>query len=271
MTTVAVLADPPRPGLVHERLVETTPLTAAEAADLYAAGFRDVCRAAATSGGDLLVNYRADEDLPDGVGGRDEAGNAGDGDSDGDSDSGGDSEAELRAALEPVRELDAGDVRFEVQVGGTFAGRAGNTATHLLENEGVTSVAIATPSAVLLTRQRIDEAAMKLRRREAVLGPAPGGRVYYAGLRETVDFEDAYAPPALETLTGRAVDAGLDVDYVATAPVLETAADLADLVTLVRARRAAGRNLPVHTAEVLASLDLRVRPDGEGLRVERDR
>ena len=26
MTTVAVLADPPRPGLVHQRLVETTPL-----------------------------------------------------------------------------------------------------------------------------------------------------------------------------------------------------------------------------------------------------
>ncbi|MEF8840932.1 MAG: hypothetical protein V5A62_04810 [Haloarculaceae archaeon] len=261
MTTVAVLADPPRPGLVHERLVEATPLTAAEAADLYAAGFRDVCRAAATSGGDLLVNYRADEDLPDGTGGREDGANAGDSDS----------EAELRAALEPVRELDAGDVRFEVQVGGTFAGRAGNTATHLLKNEGVTSVAIATPSAVLLTRQRIDEAAMKLRRREVVLGPAPGGRVYYAGLRETVDFEDAYAPPALETLTGRAVDAGLDVDYVATAPVLETAADLAELVTLVRARRAAGRNLPAHTAEVLASLDLRVRADGDGLRVERDR
>jgi glycosyltransferase A (GT-A) superfamily protein (DUF2064 family) len=255
MTTVAVLADPPRPGLVHERLVETTPLTAAEAADLYTAGFRDVCRAAATSGGDLLVNYRADEDLPDGGG-----------DADGDE---GDSEAELRAALEAVDEVDAGDVRFEVQVGGTFAGRVGNTATHLLENEGVTSVAIATPSAVLLTRQRIDQAAMKLRRREVVLGPAPGGRVYYAGLREPIDFEDAYAPPALETLTGRGVDAGLDVDYVATAPVLETAADLGDLVTLVRARRAAGRNLPVHTAEALATLDLRVRTDGDGLRAVR--
>ncbi|MEF8868431.1 MAG: hypothetical protein V5A85_07930 [Haloarculaceae archaeon] len=247
MTTVAVLADPPRHGLVNERLVETTPLSAAQAADLYAAAFRDVCRAVATSGGDLLVNYRADEALP----------------------GEGDSEAELREALEPVSELDAGSVRFEVQVGETFAGRAGNTATHLLENEAVTSVAVVEPSAVLLTRRRIDEAAMKLRRRELVLGPAPGGRVYYAGFREPVDFEDAYAPPALETLTGRGVDAGLDVDYVGTAPVLETGADLADLLTLVRARRSAGRNVPVHTAEALASLDLRVRADGDGLRVDR--
>jgi len=255
MTTVAVLATPPRPGLVHERLPESTPLTAAEAADLYAAGFRDVCRAVATSGGDLLVNYRAGEDLP-----------GGSADADG---TGGDSEAELRAALEVVDEVDAGDVRFEVQVGETFAGRVGNTATHLLKNEGVTSVGIATPSAVLLTRQAIDQAAMKLRRRDLVLGPAPGGRVYYAGFRDPIDFGEAYAPPALETLTERGVDAGLDVDYAPTAPVLETRSDLADLVALLRARRTAGRNLPVHTAEALASLDLRVRSDGAELRVER--
>lgn len=251
MTTVAVLADPPRPGLVHRRLVETTPLTAEEAADLYAAGLRDVCRAVATSGGDLLVNYRADETLPDG----------GDGDS----------EAELREALEPVSGLDAGTVRFEVQVGETFAGRAGNTATHLLENEGVTSAAVTEPTAALLTRQRIDEAAMKLRQRGVVIGPAPGGRVYYAGFREPVDFADAYAPPALETLTHRGVDAGLDVDYLAMAPVLQDGEDLADLLTLVRARGAAGRNVPPHTAETLASLDLRARPTDDGLRVERGR
>lgn len=250
MTTVAVLADPPRPGLVHRRLVETTPLTAEEAADLYAAGLRDVCRAVATSGGDLLVNYRADGALPDG---------------DGD----GDSEAELRDAIEPVSGLDAGTVRFEVQVGETFAGRAGNTATHLLENEGVTSVAVTEPTAALLTRQRIDEAAMKLRQRGVVLGPAPGGRVYYAGFREPVDFADAYAPPALETLTRRGVDAGLDVDFLAMAPVLVDGEDLVDLLTLVRARGAAGRNVPPYTAETLASLDLRAKATDDGLVVER--
>ena len=249
MTTVAVLADPPRPGLVHERLVETTPLTVEEAADLYEAGFRDVCRAVATSGGDLLVNYRSD----DALGGE------------------GDSEAELRESLEAVAEVDAADVRFEVQVGETFAGRAGNTASHLLEEEGVTTVAIAEPTAVLLARQGIDETAMKLRRREVVLGPAPGGRVYYAGFREPIDFDGAYTPPAVETLTRRGVDAGLDVDYVGTAPILETAADLADLLVLVRARRAAGRNVPPYTADALASLDLRTVSEDGGLRVELDR
>jgi uncharacterized protein GlcG (DUF336 family) len=248
MTTVAVLADPPRTGLVHERLVETSPLTAEEAANLYAAGFRDVCRAVATSGGDLLVNYRADDALP----GED-----------------GDSEAELRAALEPVAEIDPDDVRFEVQVGETFAGRAGNTATHLLEREGVTSVAVVEPTAPFLTRQRIDEAAMKLRRRAVVLAPAPGGRVYYAGFREPVDFDGAYAPPALETLTERSVDADLEVDFIAMEPVLETGADLADVVTLVRARRAAGRNLPRHTSDVLGTLDLHVSVTDGRIGVER--
>lgn len=248
MTTVAVLADPPRAGLVHERLVETSPLTAEEAADLYAAGFRDVCRAVATSGGDLLVNYRANDALP----GED-----------------GDSEAELRATLEPVTEVDPEDVRFEVQVGETFAGRAGNTATHLLEREGVTSVAVVEPTAPFLTRQRVDEAAMKLRRREVVLAPATDGRVYYAGFRDTIDFDGAYAPPALETLTGRAVDADLDVDFLAMEPVIETGSDLAEVVTLVRARRAAGRNLPRHTADVLEGLDLHVSATDGRLDVER--
>lgn len=254
MTTVAVLVDPPRAGLVHERLVETTPLTAEEAAGLYEAGFRDVCRAVATSGGDLLVNYRPDEALGGAEGGP------------------GDSEAELREALEPVAEVNAEAVRFEVQVGETFAGRVGNTASHLLENEEVTSVAVADPTAVFLTRQGVDEAAMKLRRREVVLGPAPGGRVYYAGFREPIDFDDAYASPAMETLTRRGVDADLDVDYLGTAPVLETASDLADLLVQVRARRTAGRNVPTHTAAALAALDLRVvAGDDGGLRVERGR
>jgi hypothetical protein len=249
MTTVAVLSDPPRPGLVHERLVETTPLTAEEAAGLYEAGFRDVCRAVATSGGDLLVNYRPDDAL----------------------DGEGDSEAELRESLEAVAEVDAEEVRFEVQVGETFAGRAGNTASHLLSEEGVASVAITEPTAVLLTRQGIDETAMKLRRRDVVLGPAPGGRVYYAGFREPIDFENAYVPPAMETLTRRGADADLDVDYVGMAPVLETVSDLADLLVLVRARRAAGRNVPLHTADALAALDLRVAPEDGVLRVDRGR
>ncbi|ELK55755.1 hypothetical protein D320_02987, partial [Haloferax sp. BAB-2207] len=65
MTVIAVLAEPPRPGLVLSELAETSPLSEAEAADLYAAMLKDVCIAVERSGGDLLVNYRAEDDLPD--------------------------------------------------------------------------------------------------------------------------------------------------------------------------------------------------------------
>lgn len=239
MTTVAVLADPPRPGLVLSQLVETSPLATEEAADLYAAMLRDVCRAVEGSGGELLVNYRPDSAFED-------AEDSGEAELD--------SEALLREAVAPVTE----EARFEVQVGETFAGRAGNTATHLLAEEGVTSVAVVEPTAGFLTRQVVDEAAMKLRRREVVLGPASGGRVYYAGFTDTVDFEGAYAAPALSTLTDRALDAGHDVDFLRTLPVVETGADLADAMVLLRARERAGRPVPPHTADCLSDIDLAV-------------
>ena len=65
MTIVCVLVDPPRPGLVLPELVATAPVSAEAAADLYVAALRDVCRAAEASGGDLLVNYRPDEAIPE--------------------------------------------------------------------------------------------------------------------------------------------------------------------------------------------------------------
>jgi glycosyltransferase A (GT-A) superfamily protein (DUF2064 family) len=246
MTTIAVLVDPPREGLVFDRLAATSPLTEAECADLYAAAVKDVCRAATESGGDLLVNYRGDEALPERF-------------------RGGDAEAELRAVVDDVDD----EARFEVQVGETFAGRAGNTATHLLDKEGVQSVAVTTPAAAFLTRQHVDEAAMKLRRSEVVLGPAPKSRVYYASFREPVDFADAYAPPALSTLTDRALDAGLAVDFLPQLPVLETGEDLADALVSIRARRRADRIVPVHLADALDGLGLVVDAEGEALTVSR--
>jgi glycosyltransferase A (GT-A) superfamily protein (DUF2064 family) len=234
MTTVAVLADPPRPGLVLPRLIETTPLSADDTAALYTAMLRDVCRAVDGSGGDLLVNYRPDDAL-------DVSGPA-------------DSETELRDVVASVTE----DVRYEVQVGESFAGRAGNTTQHLLDTEETPSVAVVEPTSGLLTRQVIDEAAMKLRRREVVLGPATRGRVYYAAFTDPIDFQDAYSPPALRTLTDRAVDAGHDVDFLRTLPVVETATDLAELLLTVDVRDRAGRAVPVHTQAVLSDLSIEV-------------
>jgi hypothetical protein len=251
MTTVAVLADPPRAGLVLSDLVATAPIDPDAAADLYAAMLADVCRAVESSGGDLLVNYRADDDIPE--------------DYTGDQDA----EAEVRAAIRPALE-DPDAARFEVQVGSTHSGRVGNTVTHLIDQEEVSTAAVVEPRAVFLARQQVDNAAMKLRRNDVVLGPSEGGRVYYAGFGEAIDFEDAFAPPAVETLTDRAVDAGLEADFLPMQPVLETGSDLPSVLSLLRARERAGHPVPTATADCLAELGLVVESDGGELVVARE-
>lgn len=247
MTVVAVLADPPREGLVLSDLPERTPLSAAEAADLYGAALEDVVRAVGASGGDPLVNYRPPDLLPEGY--RD----------------GVDPEAELRAvvedALSGVSDADPGEVRYEVQVGSTPAARVGNTVTHLLREEDATSAAVCWPTAPLVGRKDVDSAAMKLRRSPVVLGPATGGRVYYAGFTDPVDFEDALAPPAVETMVARGRDAGHDVDFLATLPRIDTPGGLATTVAVVRARRRADRVVPASTAELVDDLGLAVREE----------
>ena len=254
MTTVAVLADPPREGLVLPALVDSTPLSATDAARLYTAALSDVLRAVEASGGELLVNYRPERSLPEE--------HHADGNSDRDVDGSGDddrnAESEVRAVARAA--LSAPDeARYEVQVGETFAGRAGNTATHLLTREDVGSVAIVTGSAAFLGRTEIDSAAMKLRGSEVVLGPDVGGNVYYAGFTDPIDFEGAYSPPAIETLTDRALAADSKVDFLPMLPTLDTPAGLLDTVTLCRARERTGRIVPAHTAACIADLGLTVR------------
>lgn len=245
MTTVAVLADPPRPGTALSTLAETAPISETEAADLYEALLKDAVLAADRSGGEVLVNYRPADAL-----GIDA-----------------DSEAELREIVSEV--VDPDSVRFEVQVGETFAGRVGNTASHLLETEDVGSVGIVRPEAALLARTDIDSAAMKLRSSPVVLGPAPGGRVGYAAFAEPIDFSDCYSPPAVETLTDRALGAGLDVGFLETKPYLETAADLAEVVLAVRTRRRAGAIVPSHLTAWVEDSDLSVSAEDGGLTIER--
>jgi len=245
MTTIAVMAAPPREGLVATDLAATSPLTEAEATECYAAMLRDVLVAVSESGADLLVNYRPDDLLP----------------------------AEFvtdTAAAAEVRALaaaaldDPSDVRFEPQVGSTFDARAGNTITHLLREEGVVSAAVVEPTTPFLTRSLIDNAAMKLRRSEAVLGVSTRGRTYYAGFTEPVDFADAFAAPALETLTDRSRAAGHAVDFLPIHPVVETGADLIDVVPALNARVAAERIAPANTAAFVERTGLRVvHDDGE--------
>ncbi|MFC7165699.1 hypothetical protein [Halospeciosus flavus] len=247
MTVNVLMADPPREGLVLSRLVETSPLDEAAAAGLYRAMFQDLVSSAADSGGPTLVNYRPEDLLPDAY------------------TTGESVEAELRGYVEEVLPPeDAEAVRYEVQVGSTYDARAGNTVTHLLEEEGETSVAVLDPVAPLLARKDLDSAAMKLRQRDVVLGPGTGGEVHYAAFSDPIDFAGAYTTPELETLTRRARDAGLDVDFVEEHVTVTTGDDLLSLLVHLRARRAAGRIVPEYTATYLDSLDLRVRDGDDG-------
>ncbi|WP_435065669.1 hypothetical protein [Halobaculum sp. EA56] len=240
MTVVAVLADPPRPGLALPALAESTPLDADAAADLYAATLKDTFRAVERSGGDLLVNYRPDDLLPD------------------EHVTGTTSEAELRALAGEALE-DVTDARFEPQVGSSVSARAGNTATHLLREEGVDSVAVTRGTAPLLTRPVIDSAAMKLRGNQTVLGPSTRGRTYYAGFTAPVDFEAALGDAELETLVDRANDAAHSVEFLPMHVAVETAADLRDLLPVLWSRIEAERVVPEHTATFVHEHGLRVR------------
>lgn len=257
MTLHCLVVDPPRPGLALPGLVDG-PLDADGAAELYAASIADAMAASAGSGGELLVNYPAAEQLP------------------AEHRSDGSPEAELRALAEEAL-ADVGDVRFEVQVGSSFAARAGNAVTHLLDEEDEDSVAVLRGTAPTLARTALDGAAMKLRRHGAVVGPGTGGRVAYLGLSEPFDFEGTYGPPTgedgsgreseVEVLVDRAVDADREVAFLPVHPVIEDEAGLATLVAEVRARLRAGRNVPSKTAEAVVELGLRVVEDGGVRRV----
>ncbi|MFB6108764.1 MAG: hypothetical protein ABEJ82_07995 [Haloplanus sp.] len=245
MTVIAVLADPPRPGLVCSDLAATSPLTEADAADCYAAMLKDVFVAVERSGGDLLVNYRPDELLPEAEVTDTPAA------------------AEVRAlAAEALENVE--DARFEPQVGSTFDARAGNTVTHLLREEGANSAAVVRGTAPFLARTLVDNAAMKLRRSSVVLGPSTRGRTYYAAFADPVDFDGAFAAPELETLTHRGRDAGHEVDFVPLRPVVETGDDLLDALPLLRSRVAAERIVPTHTAAFVDDVGLRVDYDDGG-------
>jgi hypothetical protein len=246
MATVAVLADPPVEGFVLPEIVGETPISEEEATQLYSAMLVDVCRAVQHGSADLLVNFRDPEQVPGDV----------------------DSEQRLRELLDDHLEA-PGEARYEVQVGETAAGRAGNTVTHLLDEEGEDSAGVITPTAAFIGREQIGNAAMKLRTSEVVLGPAREGRVYFAGFTEPIDFADAFAPPAIETLTDRGNGDDLDVDFLPMLPVLETGADLAGALAQLRARQEAGRRVPAGTAAVIEDLGLTLEADDQGLTVAR--
>ena len=250
MTTIAVLADPPHEGIVPRRLVEQTPLSAGELADLWAASLADVTTAIEQSGGELLVNYCPDELLPAEARGEES------------------SETVVRAIVDAA--LGGVDVRYEPQIGSTPSARIGNTITHLLSNEGVDTAAVVPGTAAAMPRTEVDSAAMVLRRHDTVLGPTPGGDVYYAGFSEPIDFEDAVTSPAAERLAERSTAAGHSVGFQPMLPTIETAEGLRSTVALIRARQAGGQWVPAATASYVEELGLRTVEEDGARRLVRD-
>lgn len=233
MTTVVVLADAPGDIEPLDAFVPET-FSPAEARTLSQAMLADICEVVQDGAADLLVNHPADDAA---------------------------AETALRELLD--RELsDADEVRYEPQVGTDRAARVGNALTHLLTEEHEESAAVVEPTALFLRREHIGTAAMKLRTSDVVVGPAPGGRVTFAGFRAPVDFADIYATPAVETFTRRALDADLGVDFLPMTPLLETAADLSTATSMLTARREAGRLVPPRTARLFDEWGVTVDSNG---------
>lgn len=232
MTTVAVLADPPVEACAPELLPD---LDTEKNLALYRAMLADVCETIQHGEATLLVNHPQPDGVPDGI----------------------DPEESLREFLSGELS-DANEVRYEVQVGESYAGRVGNTLTHLLEQEELPSVAVAEPTALFLRREHIGTMAMQLRTSDVVLGPAQEGGLYFAAFTEPIDFTDVFAPPAVETVAGRATEAGLDVSFLPMTPLLSRPADRQTAISLLRARIRAGAIVPGRTAELVAGWDLSV-------------
>jgi glycosyltransferase A (GT-A) superfamily protein (DUF2064 family) len=232
MTTVVVLAE--LPDDTPLAALQPEPLSREEAAVLYRASLLDVCHTVQHGEADLLVNYPDPERTASE-----------------------DPEGELRELL--ADELPSPDeVRYEVQVGETYDARVGNALTHLLDSEGEGTVGVVEPTVPLLRREHIGTIAMKLRSSDVVLGPTADGGLYFAGFNEPVNFADSYATPAVETMTQRAVDAGLSVEFLPVLPRIDTLEGLATTASLVRARDVADRIVPSRTTACFEELGLEI-------------
>lgn len=246
MTTVVLIADPPVEGAGDcSDVVSRTPIPENDGPVLYRAVLKDVFSALAESTVDVLVNYPSPEDVPDSA------------------DLDRSPETILRGIAGAVVDPDRlEDFRFEVQVGSDFSAKAGNAITHLLDSEDRTSAAVLRPCVPRLVRSVLDEASIKLRRTEVVLGPAGNGEVYYAGFTEPIDFTDVFEDRPLEEIAGRAGESGMRVDFLRNRGVLGSETDLTSEITRVRAERLAGKQVPSHFAAFVADRGLSV-DDGE--------
>ncbi|MFB6266139.1 MAG: DUF2064 domain-containing protein [Halodesulfurarchaeum sp.] len=243
MTIVVLVADAPVEGVACRELLEDTSLSPAEGVDLYKAVLKDSFETLAASNADVLVNYPAADDVPEEITQQ--------------------PEAILRSLAASVLDPDTlDDVRFEVQVGSNTSAVVGNAITHLLRDEDRTSATFLRPCVPRLERSIVDEASIKLRRSDVVLGPAADGEVYLAGFREPIDYTDVLEERAIEDIVRAAQAEEYTVDFLRDREVLTTGRDLRTVVSRLRAAHAAGKPVPTHLWEFIESRDVRVL-DGE--------
>lgn len=250
MTVVVLMADAPVEGVACSELLAETPLSESDGVDLYRALLKDTFETLAESTVDVLINYPAPDDIPEDVTLDQQP------------------EAELRAIAASVVDPDRlQDFRFEVQVGSNFSAKAGNAITHLIRDEEQHSAAVLRPCVPRLVRSVVDEASIKLRRNDVVLGGAGDGRIYYAGFTELIDFTDVFEENALEQVALRAGEEGLTVDFARDREVLNSVRDLRSIVTRLRAEMLAGNSVPTHLWQFIEERGLRVE-DGKLLTSE---
>jgi 2-phospho-L-lactate guanylyltransferase (CobY/MobA/RfbA family) len=218
MTEVAIVAD--APGV-------STPLTAVSAVDpqaLYRAMFADVLNTCERSGADVLVNV-------------------GPPDADG-----------AMAAMEAVvaaEALEPDAVRIEPQVGADHGARVHATVDHLLATSEHRTVGVVYPELPLLRRATIDGAAMRLRSAEVVIAPDTTGMVSLFGVAEALELQTMTASAPVAVLAELAAAAGHAVAFLEMTPRVRTDAALEVTRRLLRARAAAGAQLPTRTAGLL--------------------
>lgn len=240
MTVHVVLADPPdeRPSLPG--LIESSPLDASATATLAEAMLQDVCRTIESSGGELVVGVRRGDRA------------------DADAAAGESVDEPIATVLESALE-DPGSATVESFAGQTPDEQAATALERHFEEANATSVAIVSARSPTLARTDLDGAAMKLRRSDAVVAPAPGDRFAYLGLSEPLGLSGRPLPPELTTVVDECVDTGHETDFLSMHPVVTHGADLVSLVAVVESRRTAGRWVPPFTTEAIDGLGLRLR------------
>ncbi len=244
MTTVVLLADAPVEGVACQDLVADTALTPADGLAIYEALVADTLATMERSTIDMVVNYQPAEAVPDEADGPDP-------------------ETRLREIAGSVMTPDRfEDLRFEPQVGSDDSAVVGNAITHLVRDEGVQSAAMLRPCLPRVTRSILDEGALKLRRSDVVLGPAPDGEIYYAGFGELIDFESVLEDRPIETITMRAAADDLDVDFLRNRALVSDARTFASAVARINADALAGKPVPEHFWETLQDREIEVGDDG---------